>query len=452
MAEGDPSRKTTPSLSPLSEATSSMGSRSSVPAPGASGAESVPPRAKTEVITRLTEELAKFGAVGAVRIEGVSIVLAHPTGRRHAAVDDWLFHWEHLDEPTRRLRVSQLARTLARPTSLPVSRPPRASAASLIPWLALGALVLAIAGGLVWTVGDLGRGSPASAGQERGGVAAAAPAATAVSAPARSALVCAAARARVVRGATITVADAEGWVVDYMAFRPISADGRGGSEETPMHRAPALAAFFAAPTAEGGSAYVWPGEPGLSRMPTADDHVLVRPEVISGAAPPTHTGIRITFHGALADAYFRPETRAAYFHLASALTDALGASQAALYARCADSSSHHLGSWFRGRDHQEAVVALMYSLGIFAEPPHLADPYLRPMGQPEVDRALGFASIARVASALDRPLVASLIGREGGMVMGRPGEAVTLTFPFEDGNRASRLSREIARLTEIGGR
>jgi len=28
---------------------------------------------------------------------------------------------------------------------------------------------------------------------------------------------------------------------------------------------------------------------------------------------------------------------------------------------------------------------------------------------------------------------------------------VTLTFPFEDGNRASRLSREIARITEIGG-
>ena len=49
-------------------------------------------------------------------------------------------------------------------------------------------------------------------------------------------------------------------------------------------------------------------------------------------------------------------------------------------------------------------------------------------------------------------LVASLIGREGGMVMGRPGEAVTLTFPFEDGNRASRLSREIARLTAIGGK
>lgn len=433
MVEGDPSSTSAPSRRP-----------------------SLPPRAKTEVLTRLTEELARFGAVGDVLIEGSSVVLVHPTGPRRATVEEWLHEWDHLDEPTRRLRVSQLARTLARPTSLPVTRSPPTPASSLLPWLLLGALVLAIGGGVVWAVGDLGRGMArpalASHGAAEGSPGAPTDAPAADVRKDRSSLVCAAARARVVRGATITVADAEGWVVEYMAFRPLEADAAAAANAPALHAAPALSTFFAAPTAPDGSAYVWPDEPELSRAPTSDDRVVVRAEPIDGATPSTHTGVRITFHGALVDAYFRPTTRVAYFHLASALTDALGASHGALYARCGDSDAHHLGSWFRGRDHHDAVTALMYTLGTFADPPHLADPYLRPIGQPEIDRALAFASITRVASALDRPLVASLIGREGGMVMGKPGEAVTLTFPFEDGNRASRLSREIARLTEIGGK
>lgn len=261
--------------------------------------------------------------------------------------------------------------------------------------------------------------------------------------PSRAALVCAATRARVVRGATISVADSEGWVVEYMAFRATDAGA--------LHTTEGLSTFFESPLAPEGSRYVWQGEPDLAATPTSEDRVLVRPERISGSAPPTYEGVRVTFVGALVDSYFRPSTRAAYFHLASALSDTLGATHAALYARCADGDTHHLGSWFRGRGPEDAVTSLLYVLGTFADPPHLAEPYLHPIGARDLDRAHAFASIARVSSALDRPLLASLIGREGGMVMGRPGEPVTLTFPFEDGNRAARLSREIARLTSIGG-
>src|SRR5688572_6238055 len=422
-------------------------------------------RIRLEITTRLSEELARFGSVGGVQIQGSDVVLLHPTGARRAPLDEWLYHWDQLDEPTRRLRVSQLARNLARPTSLPVSRPPRAPSVGLgiSPWLALGAVAALGAVGALWFVGDFGssaaapppravKGDTASTGTTTPPPSPTDPARTGADPahagaldPSRASLVCAATRARVVRGATVSVADTEGWVVEYMGFR-LGAEARA----TPLHTAPALAAFFEAPAAPAGSRYIWPGEPELATTPTSEDRVLVREEILSGATPPEHSGVRITFGGALVDAYFRPTTRAAYFHLATALTDALGASEAALYARCADGSSHHLGSWFRGRDHNEAVTALIYSLGTFADPPHLGAAFLRPLGS-DVDRAYAFATISRVASAIDRPLLANLVGREGGMVMGRPGEVVTLTFPFDDGNRASRLSREIARLTEIGG-
>jgi len=443
MAEEDPGLKTVAYGSPFESAE----------------VEDAPlaPRVRLEVTSRLSEELARFGSPGDVRLDARQVILLHPAGARRAAVDDWLAHWDRLDEPTRRIRVTQLARSLARPTSLPVSRPAPPPTVSLSPWLLLGGVLALGAIGALWFLGDLdaaahvpralkglgekAQGADGQSAPADGGPAGAAPPADV----SRASLVCAATRARIVRGATVSVADSEGWVVEYLAFR------LGEQGPSPLHAAPVLRTFFEKPDAEAGSRYVWPEEPDLTTTPTSEDRVLVRKESISGASPPAHSGVRVTFEGALVDAYFRPTSRTAYFHLASALSDALGASQAALYARCADGDTHHLGSWFRGRDHHEAVVSLVYSLGTFADPPHLATPYLRPLGAPELDRAHAHAAISHVASAIDRPLVASLIGREGGMVMGRPGEVVTLTFPFEDGNRASRLSREIARITEIGG-
>jgi hypothetical protein len=415
-------------------------------------AEQVSIRPAHELTARLGEELARFGAVGAIRLEGSEVLLLHPSGPRRVNVEDWLPHWHELDEPTRRIRVSQLARSLARPTSLPASRPKQGAAARIRAWLGGGALLTVMALGALWLMRELGRAGaavpPRAFGRPSADAALAdSPAGPSAAGPsaavARASLVCASTRARVVRGATVSIADSEGWVVEYMAFR--------ATEGTPLHLAPVLSTFFEAPAAPEGSRYIWPAEPELAATPTSEDRVLVRPETIAGPLHPTYPGLRVTFAGALVDAYFRPATRVAYFHLASALSDALGATHAALYARCADGNTHHLGSWFRGRGHEDAVASLVYTLGTFAEPPHLAEPYLHPVGAQELDRAHAFANITRVSSALDRPLLAGLLGREGGMVMGRPGEAVTLTFPFEDGNRASRLSREIARLTNIGG-
>jgi len=406
------------------------------------GSPDLPVRVRTEVTARLSEELARFGAVGEVDFDSSEVALLHPTGVRRVSVVDWLPHWEQLDDSTRRLRISQLARSLARPTSLPAQRPPSLGE-TLRPWLLAGAAGAIAIAGAVWAINRRRSDAPEPPPRSRS-PALAAGAADVAPDRSRSSLVCAATRARVVRGATVSIADAEGWVVEYMAFRVQEG-------AAPLHQSPALATYFEAPSSPTGSRYVWREEPELATTPTSEDRVLVRPEVITGSTPPGYQGVRVTFFGALVDAYFRPTTRGAYFHLASALTDTLGATHAALYARCADGATHHLGSWFRGHSHEDAVASLLYTLGTFADPPHLAEPYLRPLGAAELDRAFAFASIARVTSALDRPLVASLMGREGGMVMGRPGEAVTLTFPFEDGNRASRSSREIARLTNIGG-
>jgi hypothetical protein len=52
--------------------------------------------------------------------------------------------------------------------------------------------------------------------------------------------------------------------------------------------------------------------------------------------------------------------------------------------------------------------------------------------------------MVELTAGLTRSQVSMLIGRHGGMIAGRPGQSASLLFPFDDGNRAARASREIA--------
>jgi len=133
------------------------------------------------------------------------------------------------------------------------------------------------------------------------------------------------------------------------------------------------------------------------------------------------------------------------------MSEALGFTSTALFARCEAGRTHHVGSWFRGRDDASASQALLYALGTYAEPPHLSSPFLRPVGGSEIDRSIALQNIKRAAARLDRPLLASVLGRQGGMVMGKAGSGVTITFPFRDGNRAARASRQLARVLGLNG-
>ncbi len=417
-------------------------------ATGATGepeVEELPQEVRRELTQYVQEELARFGRAGEPRIVGKKILLRTPAATQQAELGPWASRWHLLDEPTRRLRCAQIARQLspfqpsARPSKPPFSR----RLSSLLPLIVLTALVCL---GL-WFF-QTHRSPPSSRAssspRETRQVPETPPPkpdAALANRQKRAKRVCATTRARVVRGATVTLADAEGWVVEYMAFK--NAGGRS------LAAHPALKRFFEDPSSPDGSRYIWTEEPNLALTPSSENRVTVSALSLKRPEGPRLSGVRITFEGTLVDSYFHEGSRAAYFHVAAALSNALDASHAGLFARCADGSTHHLGSWFAGTSHEQATTALVYMMGTYADPPHLAATHMSPLGESEMDRGLAFDSISQVTQAIDRPLLATLVGRQGGMVMGDQKHLTTVTFPFADGNRASRLSREIARLTKL---
>ena len=90
-----------------------------------------------------------------------------------------------------------------------------------------------------------------------------------------------------------------------------------------------------------------------------------------------------------------------------ALTDAIGADYAALYAHCADDSAHYIGSWFRGPSPGGAMASLLYFMGTFGEHPDLRGSVLMPAQERarELDRAFAFQPTSRTRrrSAQENP-------------------------------------------------
>jgi hypothetical protein len=60
-----------------------------------------------------------------------------------------------------------------------------------------------------------------------------------------------------------------------------------------------------------------------------------------------------------------------------------------------------------------------------------------------------FDAIYRATAGLDRARAATLLGRELGMISGRPKQPHRVTFPFRDANRAQRSSVQVARALEL---
>jgi hypothetical protein len=91
---------------------------------------------------------------------------------------------------------------------------------------------------------------------------------------------------------------------------------------------------------------------------------------------------------------------------------------------------------------------LVYFMASFSEVPVL-DADLRGVGPGAAELGHPFEAIGAAAGELDRAAAATLIGRELGMISGRPNRPVRLTFPFRDANRASRASVQAARALRL---
>ena len=245
---------------------------------------------------------------------------------------------------------------------------------------------------------------------------------------------CSKSRARVARGGSVGPADVEGWQVELVLLR------RGAP--TDLSQSPALAPFVRRAAGASVGKLVWPKASSLIAEDRFDAQVDVH------ALPPLGdkklSGVRFVFSGPYVVPYFTEDQRLDYFSLVEALTDALGATDGALFAHCADSEAHHVGSWFLGATPGAAVASMIYFMEVFSDIPILK-PDVLGSGTDPARRGQTFDVITQAAGSLNRSTVATLVGGELGMISGRPNKPARLTFPFRDGNRASRSGLEAAR-------
>jgi hypothetical protein len=159
-------------------------------------------------------------------------------------------------------------------------------------------------------------------------------------------------------------------------------------------------------------------------------------------------GVRLIFSGPYVTPYFSEELRSDYLLLADALADALSATDGALYAHCANANAHYIGSWFLGANPGAAVGSLVYFMAAYNDVPVLK-PEVLGSGDDAQRHGQAFDAVSKATHGLDRGATATLVGRELGMISGRPNKPSRLTFPFRDANRAKRSSVDVARALEL---
>lgn len=251
----------------------------------------------------------------------------------------------------------------------------------------------------------------------------------------RAARVCHSTITRMARGATVGPTDVEGWVVELALLRDASEAAWAGVGD-----------FVGDSQAEGAGRVVWAGAPELRQLSGSGTRVSVSERRWS--APARHLeGLVLTFHGEYVLPYFRERERIRLIRLSHALAESEGATLGALYGRCADATSHHMGSWFLGSSPGAAVSSLLFFMGAYAEPPHWAPELLSDTPGEALAPAFALTQLHELTRRLDRQEVAALIGAHDGMVAG-PAHFTTLSFPFVDSDRAWRASYKIARALE----
>jgi serine/threonine-protein kinase len=251
---------------------------------------------------------------------------------------------------------------------------------------------------------------------------------------------CKSVRARVSVGGSVSPLDVDGWVVE---LRLLSERENLGEQHA------ALASFFGDTKYAGAKRVIWEEEPDLRDATGPSTMVQVLADPLAQVFPRARSGVRILLTGKYVSFYFDEGRRLKLARLASALYEAVSANVGALYARCADGRTNHLGSWFRGADLGGVGLALVGTMGLGAEVPHLAEAGL--VEDPLVYRR-ALSHLADRTRGFDRNRLTLLLADDGGMLAVRPGAWATITFPFSDGNRSTRASLRLAESVGLGPR
>jgi len=399
-------------------------------------------------------ELQRRGRPDKPRIEGQFLVVGKGATAARADLKGSLQQWDSLPDDLRERRVQQIAQLLGEgaerapiaPRKQPSQR--RSSFSFVAPLLVIAGTATGLAlayqylspnkeSALATVNRWLNQGTVGSA------VASAIASATAPTYNATNieheraviaSAACGKSRARVARGGSVGPADVEGWQVELVLLR------RGPPID--LSQSAALAPFVKRVPGSNAGPLVWAKASSLIAEERFDAQVEVRPLPPLGAK--NVSGVRFVFSGPYVVPYFTENQRSDYFLLADALVEALGATDGGLFAHCADSEAHHVGSWFLGATPGATVASMIYLMASYTDLPVLK-PEVLGNGPDPARRGHAFDAINQAAGSLDRASVATLVGSELGMISGRPNKPARLTFPFRDGNRASRSSLEAAR-------
>lgn len=402
-------------------------------------------------------ELQRRGWAGKPRVEGRSLVVGKGATQARADLEGTIRQWDSLPEDLIERRVQQMAQLLREggqrvpvAAGLPAPRRARASSAFTSVRRALAPVVVAVA-----TVCGLGvafrylspkKQSPLAALHDLLAQSPIGSAIASATAPTYGAsnvdheraviasAACSKSRARMARGGNVGPAEVEGWQVELVLLRrgPVADLSQSG----------ALTQFVRRDVSSKTVKLSWPKASSLVAQERFDAQIEIRALPALGAKKVS--GVSFSFSGPYVVPYFTEDQRGDYFLLADALADALGATDGGLFAHCADSESHHVGSWFLGATPGAAVGSLIYFMESYTDLPVLK-PEVLGSGPEIARRGHLFDTIDQAASALSRNSVATLVGSELGMISGRPNHPARLTFPFRDGSRASRSGLSGAR-------
>jgi hypothetical protein len=253
----------------------------------------------------------------------------------------------------------------------------------------------------------------------------------------RAERVCAATLSRVLRGGTVGPTDSEGWVVE-VSLLSTAADvspswGR-------------LEGFVDLSAGKDRGRLTW-SDSKLAQLGGLTTTARVQEQRLPESTP-VFLAQTITLTGDYVMPYFRERERIELVRFAHALAKQQGARLAALYARCAGSDTHHLGSWFAGPAAGDASTALLYFMGVHSHPQHLQGRVLSAREGDELDPAFTLSALLDATEGIDRREVASMIGGQDGMVAEAEG-FTSIRFPFVKSSSATQASLAVARRLKL---
>ena len=397
------------------------------------------PQAKhlRDIELHLQEVLARFGMAGQVRLQDGVATLSGAGRTVQTDASALVETWDSLSDADRHRACVDVVRSLTAQRRAAFGTPADRRS---FPWFPVAAASLAA----VVTVAYLyarpifGRGD---AGGDTTLRRRAATTASDDSAPttddreSRAARVCEQTVGRVSRGATVGTTDTEGWVIELTLL--------GRRTTTPMDANAVLDRYVQLEPGTATGRWVWGETPELARIEGSSTRVELRSAFPASEPVGDWDGVRITWSGRYVTPYFDQSRRGQYLTVAHAMTRELNATHAGLYARCRAGVTHHLGAWFSGPGSPGAAAALVYFMGAFASPLHVPAELFGPDGGPR--RLAGvFTAVVEATAPLKRSSLATVLGAQDGLVTGPKGGPAIITFPFRDGNRATRASHQLA--------